>query len=327
MSVDSEPTVRRAAVDGPEVGRHLSVVIPAYNEPEGLPLALRALVAMLPAAEIIVVDDGSSASTAQAAAPFAGVTIIRHPFNRGYGGALKTGMRHATREFVAWFDADNEHRASDLHQMLLRISAGDCAAVIAQRSKSGPSPMREWGKAAIGLLARSFVNMGSDINCGLRVFRRDVITQYLPVLPDGYSASITSTMVMLERGYPVAFHPVEVNPRSGESKVKIGDGFMALMLVLRTIMLFGPLRVFLSIGTVLSVGGLIYGITLALRHGLGVPTGAVLLVLTGVLLSMFGLVADQISQFRLTHYDEAPLEWVRDSRAPQQPGHERGKRS
>src|SRR5689334_19558147 len=92
----------------------LSIVIPAFNEASGIGATLRDLCNSMPNAEIIVVDDGSRDETADTAAAFAQVTVVQHPFNRGYGAALKTGMSIATREFVAWFDADNEHRVSDL---------------------------------------------------------------------------------------------------------------------------------------------------------------------------------------------------------------------
>ena len=91
-------------------GARLSVVIPAYNEAQGIAATLHDLCASMPDTEIIVVDDGSQDETAAAAGAFPQVLVVQHSFNRGYGAALKTGMSIATREFVAWFDADNEHR-------------------------------------------------------------------------------------------------------------------------------------------------------------------------------------------------------------------------
>jgi glycosyltransferase involved in cell wall biosynthesis len=295
----------------PDPARRLSVVIPAFNEREGLPVTLRSLLATVPGAEVIVVDDGSRDGTADTLKEFPGVVCVRHLFNRGYGGALKTGMRQAKREFVAWFDADNEHRASDLSAMLDRIVEGGFVAIIAQRRHTRHSPLRDGGKFLIRMLARSFYSkIGRDINCGLRIFQRDMILRHLSILPNGYSASITSTLVMLERGYPVAFHPVDLNAGIGRSKVKITDGYTALILVLRTIMLFGPLRIFLTAGIIFSIVGLAYSVGLAVAAGLGIPTGGLLVILSGVLLAMFGLVADQVSQMRLAQYDDASFEVV-----------------
>jgi glycosyltransferase involved in cell wall biosynthesis len=288
------------------LSERLSVVIPAFNEREGLGTTLRDLIAVLPRAEIIVVDDGSTDGTGDVVREFPRVTCVRHVVNRGYGAGLKTGMRQATREFVAWFDADNEHRPTDLASMLQIVAGKSIAAVIAQREKSGPSPMRNWGKRVIWALARSFkVNVGEDINCGLRVFRRETIIRYLQILPNGYSASITSTMVMLERGYPIEFFPIMTNKRIGHSKVRVNDGFMAMMLVLRTVMLFAPLRIFFRAGLVLFLAGLIYGVVTAMMLQRGFPTGALGLSFAGIMLAVFGLMADQISQMRLAQYDES----------------------
>jgi glycosyltransferase involved in cell wall biosynthesis len=306
----------RLDIAAPEA--RLSVVIPAFNEAEGITAALSDLCASFPDAEIIVVDDGSTDGTAEAAAAFSQVTVIQHPFNRGYGAALKAGMSVATREFVAWFDADNEHRASDLNAMLEIIIGRNVTAVVAQRRFCGSSPLRGWGKSAIRMLARSFdFRGGRDINCGLRIFHRDVITRYAMLLPNGYSASITSTMILLERGYPVAYHPIELNPRIGESKVRVRDGFLALMLVLRMIMLFAPLRIFLRAGMALIAIGLAYGVLTAVAAGRGIPSAAVVAMLAGVMLCLFGLVADQLSQMRLAQYDQPIFRYHAKPRHPE----------
>jgi len=283
----------------------LSVVIPAYNEEAGLGPTLTGLIDRIPGAEIIVVDDGSSDCTAAVAANFPSVTVVEHPFNRGYGAALKTGMIVASRDLVAWFDADNEHRVGDLVAMAERMTSERVAAVIAQRRQSGTSPLRNWGKFVIRTLARSLSAQGArDMNCGLRVFQRDVITRYLPLLPNGFSASITSLIILLERGYPIAFHPIDLNERIGSSKVKVADGFMALMLVLRIIMLFAPMRLFLRLGVSLLLLGVIYGLAVAFTVGEGIPSLAIGVSLSGILLALFGLTADQISQLRLAVYDQ-----------------------
>jgi len=294
----------------------LSIVIPAFNEQHGIASTLKALTSMASEAEIIVVDDGSSDRTAEVALRHDKVIVAQHPFNRGYGAALKTGINIATREHVAWFDADNEHRVSDLAAMASLITSRRLAAVIAQRRFSGPSPVRTLGKFFIRLAARSLnLSAGKDINCGLRIFRREVISRYVDLLPNGFSASITSTVILLERGYPIEFFPVELNPRVGESKVKIGDGFHAFMLVMRIFMLFAPMRIFLRAGVILFLAGLAYGLASAISTGRGIPAGAVLLTLGGVVSGFFGLVADQISQMRLSRYDR-PIYRISSSSPP-----------
>lgn len=282
-------------------GGDLTVVIPAYNEVNGIGGTLEQLRRGFPDVEIIVVDDGSTDGTAEAAAAFDDVILVRHAFNRGYGASLKSGMRLASRSLIAWFDADNEHRASDLDAMVTALTERRLAAVLGERINPGSSPIRTMGKWAIRMVARSLrFKPGKDLNCGLRVFRREVILPYLSVLPNGFSASLTSTMVMVERGYPMAFHPVESPPRIGESKVRLADGLSALGMVVNMIMLFAPLRIFAGLGLALLVVGGMYGLYVALSVGLGVPTAALFMMLSGVILCVLGLIANQVSQLRLS---------------------------
>ncbi len=287
--------------------RNLSIIIPAYNEEDGILATLEKLRGFFPAAEIIVVDDGSRDHTAQRVAGFADVKLLVHRFNRGYGGALKTGMRQATRELIAWFDADNEHRPEFLQAMVDQIQDEKLAAVLGQRPKS-VSVVRGVGKYFIRFLARLLkVKSGSDLNCGLRVFRREVILPYLPVLPDTYSASLTSTIVLIEQRYPFVFHPIEINPRIGHSKVALADGFNTMLLVLRVITLFAPMRIFLRVSVNLLLLGTAYSLYVAVTRGEGIPVLGAFVLLVGLLVGVLGLVADQISQLRLVGLTSAPL--------------------
>lgn len=284
----------------------LTVVIPAYNEQDAIAETLRNLRDRLPNAQVIAVDDCSSDATAARAREVPGVRVVSHSYNCGYGGALKTGMTLADRDYVAWFDADGEHRIEDLVAMVERLHRDRLVAVIGQRSSLGASPVRAIGKWLIRLTARSLeFRGGPDLNCGLRVFRRDVICRYLFVLPEGFSASLTSLMVMLERRYPVVFHPVSMKPRIGVSKVRLRDGFGTLALVVRTIMLFAPLRIFLRGGLAVTALGLIYSVLTALIHRSGIPVAGALVTMTGLLLIAVGLIADQISQLRLIQLSSA----------------------
>jgi glycosyltransferase involved in cell wall biosynthesis len=303
MNPEETPTSDLAARDY----RNLSIVIPAYNEEDGILATLENLRSYFPAAEIIVVDDGSQDETAQRAAGFEGVKVLVHRFNRGYGGALKTGMRQAERELVAWYDADNEHQPQFLQQMVEQIEREKLAAVLGQRPSS-VSVVRGVGKYVIRALARLLkVKSGSDLNCGLRVFRREVILPYLPVLPDSYSASLTSTIILIEQRYPFAFLPIQTKQRIGRSKVALADGFNTLLLVLRVITLFAPMRIFLRVSINLLLLGIAYSLYVALTVGEGIPVLGAFIMLVGLLIGILGLIADQISQLRLVGLTSAPL--------------------
>jgi len=286
------------------MGDDLSVVIPAFNEAQGIIVTLAALKAAFPTAEIIVVDDGSTDATAANAKYSEGVIVLSHRFNRGYGAALKTGMRHASRPLVAWFDADNEHSVEDLLTMRKLLCAEKMAAVVGERDYSAPT-VRRVGKAVIRIVARILgTRLGRDINCGLRIFRREVILPYIGLLPNSYSASLTSTMIMIERGYPFVFCPITPRSRIGESKVRLLHGFQSLYLLVRIIMLFGPLRIFFPLGSLLFVMGLAYGTTMGIYYQMGLPVLSSVTILLGAMIALLGLIADQVSQLRLAQLGE-----------------------
>jgi len=288
------------------VSSDLSIVIPAYNEEAGIGPTLESVLQAFPEAEVIVVDDCSKDRTAEIVSAYRSVRLIRHKFNRGQGGALKTGMGAATRAFVAWFDADNEHRTADLLRLYERIRTERLAAVIGQRVTPSANLIRGGGKWLIRLIGRGLnIKAGSDLNCGLRVFRRDVIMRYRNLIPDRFSASLITTLILVEQRYPIAFEPVKTSPRIGQSTVRLRDGFEAILWLLRAVMLFAPMRIFLPSGLFMVAAGGLYSATLALFMGQGLPAAGVLLIITGLLSIMLGLIADQISQLRLGQLPEA----------------------
>ena len=281
--------------------KNLSIVIPAFNEEAGLGTTLDTVLPSFPGAEIIVVDDCSSDGTSVVARKRP-VRVLRHAYNCGQGAALKTGMRHANRDWVAWYDADNEHRPQDLARLATRVAAGDVVAAIGQRNRS-TSIFRLVGKWLIRLIGRGFkINAGSDLNCGLRLFQRSVILPYLSLIPDRFSASLVTTLIMIERRYPITFELIETNPRIGNSSVRMKDGFEAILVLVRSVLLFAPMRFFLPMGGGLILLGGIYSLVLAYWFGHGLPIAGMLVIMVGFLAVILGLVADQISQLRLGQF-------------------------
>jgi glycosyltransferase involved in cell wall biosynthesis len=310
ISLKSNPQRGRRTTDvlddivPPDIGHMVTVIIPAYNEVLAIVDVVTELRKSLTDVEILVVDDGSQDGTF-AAARSTGVNVIRHARNLGYGAALKSGIRAAQTPFVAMFDGDGQHRPEDFAAML-RLAPERDAIIGARTGKSHQMSSRRPGKWILGKVANQLVGQKiPDLNSGLRIIRRDVILRYLHLLPNGFSASTTTTICLLQRGYDVVFHPVQTRERIGKSTVRqIRDGFNTIFLMIRLIVLFNPLRFFVPPSILLVLIGLIYGLSLALIKGNGVPTLSLLLVMTGLIAMMFGLLADQISSLRKEMFEK-----------------------
>jgi glycosyltransferase involved in cell wall biosynthesis len=282
----------------------LTVLIPAFNEEEGIGKTLELLTAepALENASIIVIDDGSSDRTGEVAAEYPRVRVLRHKNNQGYGAGIKTGTRFATTEWVAWFDADGQHRVEDLVTMFEKAASDGYDAVIGERQQgSNVVATRVPGKAVLRMAARFVVKEKiSDINCGLRVFRRDLLAAYLPLLPDGFSASTTSLLVFIKRNRHWVFHPITTEQRVGTSSVRqVRDGFRTLHLMLRILVLFSAFKFFSLVSAICFTVGAAYGISWAIYTGKGIPVLAALVMIVGVLVFTMGIVSDQISDLRL----------------------------
>ncbi len=281
-----------------------TVIIPAYNERDSLGPLLIALCAAVAADErisdVLVIDDGSVDGTAEVAAA-AGIRVISHRVNLGYGAALKTGIRHAETPFVVTMDADGQHRPEDL--LAVCAAAADNDMVVGRRTGLMHSPLwRMPGKWVLNAMARYLSQQDiPDLNSGLRAFRRSEVLKYLHLCPDGFSFSTTITIAFLSRGLRVEYVPIEVQPRVGKSTVSLKTGYQTLILVLRLASLFSPLRVFLPAAFACWVMGALWALPY-LALGRGLSTGAALLGMTGVLLVALGLLSDQVSQLRLERY-------------------------
>lgn len=303
------PPVRPQNSVSEELGE-LSILIPAYNEQEGIRGTLNELRRRCGEAEIIVIDDGSTDRTAEIARDADGVRVISHVRNRGYGAALKTGIRASTRPCVAWYDADGQHRPRDLVNVARDVLDEQADVVIGVRgADSAKQRDRAAGKLVLNLVARLVSGERiPDLNSGLRCFRRDVILRYLHLLPDGFSASTTSTLMMLKRGYRVGYVPIVAQARVGKSTVKMfSDGMRTLQLIVRIVVLFEAFKVFTLLGMGLGIPGLIYGLSMALVRGQGFPNLAGTAVIAGLLTFFMGIVADQVAELRKERF-EAPAD-------------------
>jgi len=282
-----------------------SIVIPAYNEEQSIGSIIHEIHSVFPDQifSIIVVDDGSTDKTADIAS-MAGARVIRHRINMGYGASLKTGIRNANSLYVIIMDADGQHDPADLPKFLQLADANDM--VVGVRNGLFHSPLwRTPGKWFIHRLANYLSKTKiPDLTCGFRLFRKDVIIKYLHLCPNGFSFSTTSTLVLLNRGYNVTFIPVNARKRhdNSQSTVTVKTGFDTILLVIRLMMLFNPLQIFLPVSFFCLASGFVLGVFYYI-HGSGVVGTALILIMTGILLFFFGMLADQIAEIRKERFE------------------------
>ncbi len=275
----------------------LSIVIPAYNEQGTIAGVITELQALLQAdidVEIIVVDDGSRDATAQVAQQ-AGARVIQHRSNRGYGAALKTGVAAASHDIVAMLDADGTYPAAHLPQMLAELEHADMV-VGARTGRDVHIPLvRRPAKWVLHHLA-NYVSRARipDINSGLRVFRRDVVMQYFPILPDQFSWTTTITLAMHCDQYAVSYVPIDYRERRGTSKIVAWDAGNFAILILRTAMLFRPLRVFLPLVVLCLSYGCIK-MTIDMLRDPNISASAVLAFLSALQLLLIGMLGDAMA--------------------------------
>jgi polyisoprenyl-phosphate glycosyltransferase len=278
----------------------VSIVIPAYNEEEAiggdLDLTIRTMEATGLPYEVIVVNDGSTDRTVEIAASKPGVQIVHHMRNRGTGAARTTGLKAAKGKIVVMTDADGTYPNQDIPQLLETMKHCDMVIGARREEKGTIKWLRTPAKALVRGLASYLTGTKiPDLNSGLRAFDREIALKYLNILPNTASWVSTITIAFLSDGYRVEFMPIDYYVRKGQSKFHpIKDTYNYLTLVVRSVMYFNPLAVFLPVSLGLAaVGGLKLIRDLIIYH-LRVPTNTVLVLLAAIQLGAMGLLADLI---------------------------------
>ncbi len=275
----------------------ITVLLPAFNEEKVIASVLENLMKLRKDDwEGLVVDDGSTDRTPEITSSFDGIRIIRHSRNKGYGAALKTGIGNATSEHIVTLDSDGQHNPEDIKELLEHIEEYDMVATY-RTPMIHSSLWRMPGKWFIGVLANYLSRSNiPDLNSGFRAFKKDVVSKYLHLCPNGFSFSTTITLTLLCEGYDIKFIPIKVQRRIGKSTVSLKAGFEAILLILRLITLFNPLRIFIPISAAVGSLGLILFLQDLVKRNLNDST--VLLILASILIFLFGLMADQMAHIR-----------------------------
>lgn len=274
-----------------------SVIVPAFDEAAAVSEIVGALRAVAAWKEIIVVDDGSTDETGRRAAE-AGARVVRHPYNKGNGAAVKTGIRHASGEWVLILDGDGQHRAEDAARLVGPL--GEYDLVVGARSgRTQATAARRVGNDLLNALAGYLAEREiPDLTSGFRAARREYLLEFIHLLPNGFSTPTTTTLAFLRAGYNVRFESIEARQRSGQSKIRLArDGAKFFLILLKVITIFSPLKVFVPISVSAFLLGVVYGLWTVVQNS-RIPNGAVLLLMFAVVVLLVGLVSEQIATLR-----------------------------
>ncbi len=275
----------------------ISIVIPAFNEEKGIRPGLERIIEMgfHEKYEVIYIDDGSTDETFSIISQFP-VKCYRHFVNKGYGAALKTGIRKAKGDKIVILDSDGQHDPKYIDQLISMLENYDM--VIGERTDdSFQVKRRQKGKRLIRLVGEHLVEQKlPDYNSGFRGFDRKLISEMLHIMPNGFSFSTTSTLAFLKEGYTIGTFPIVVEERIGRSSnVKfVKDGSKTMLLLVRIIMLFNPLKIFFPASVWMLLIGSGWGVAGYFIAG-RFPNSAVLVVIMGMFIFFIGLLADQIA--------------------------------
>jgi glycosyltransferase involved in cell wall biosynthesis len=289
----------------------LTVVIPVYNEADNLPTFAPTVIDFCRERDwqVVFVNDGSLDQTKSILAEFdcfGHVQIVHHKVNRGYGGALKTGILHVNTPYLVTIDGDGQHYLEDVELVFRLALEKDADMVVGKREEANVSTVyRSLGKLLIRTFTKVLMPLPiSDLNSGFKLYRSEPAKRYITVCPDSMAFSDVITLVFLSERNLVLEHPIRVSPRrGGQSTITTFTAFETVMQVLNIGLMFDPLRVFLPISFFCILAGLGWGIPIVLL-GRGVSVGAMLAIVTGLLFFVLGLLASQLSALRMERLRE-----------------------
>lgn len=276
----------------------VSIIIPAYNEGESIGGVIRKIFQIMDKeCEVIIVDDGSSDGTAEEAEQ-AGGKVIKHPYNKGNGAAIKTGIRNASGGIIILMDGDGQHNPEDILLLLRAMDKYDMV-VGARISDSESQLHRRIANKIYNLLASYIAGRKiPDLTSGFRAIKTSILKKFLYLLPNTFSYPSTITLSFMKAGYSVYYQPVKVSKRVGKSKLSLlKDGVRFFLIISKVATLFSPLRVFLPASLIIFLSGIgyyMYTFYTAQRF----TNMSLLLLVAGVMLFLLGLISEQIAQLR-----------------------------
>ena len=283
----------------------LTIVIPAYNEAEALQLMLNDLLSFAKQRnwKIIIVNDGSKDSTKEVLKNFESdstLKVLHHKLNKGYGGAIKSGIKSATTKYCVTIDADGQHNLEDVEKIFRAMIESDADLIVGSRKGNSTSGMyKEFGKSIIRRVAKILMPLKIyDINSGMKMYDTRLAQKYIQICPDSMAFSDVITLTFIYQRNLVLEIPIRINNRlAGKSTIRVRTAFETIMEIINIVVLFNPMRIFLPLSLFSIVLSFAWGIPLLLK-GYGVSVGALLGFITGLIFLFLGLIAEQLGNIR-----------------------------
>lgn len=305
-SAPRRKSVTKAETTASEPTPRVSIVLPCLNEAAGLERLLPRLKEVMPEAEVVVVDDGSSDGSGQVAERH-GARVVRHPRPLGNGAAIKSGARGATGEILVFMDADGQHRAQDIPRLLARLDHGYDMVVGARRTDTHATWYRGLANWLYNRLASYMVNQQiPDLTSGFRAVRASYFREFLHLLPNGFSYPTTITMAFFRAGYAIDYIEIAARQRVGASHIKLlRDGFRFLLIISRVGTLYSPLKIFMPVSGIFFLLASFWYLVTLMNQGRFTNMSA-LLYSASVVVFLIGLVSEQITMLLYERHQAPP---------------------
>ncbi|MCB9046927.1 MAG: glycosyltransferase family 2 protein [Chitinophagales bacterium] len=285
----------------------LTIVIPCYNEEENIPQVLPAI--QQHCAEnnfrCIVVNDGSSDNSASELNKFKSeqIQVLHHSKNRGYGAAIKTGVRKCNTRFVVTIDSDGQHSLDDVNMMLGKMQETGADMCVGNRNNMGSTQLRNFAKSIIVRFSKMFIKIRvNDLNSGMKMYKTDVVKYLVKFAPNGMPFSDVIVLLFHQFNFKIIEVPITIKDRElGTSTINYKTAIQTVYEILYIIIHFMPLKFFGTIGLVTLLGGVAWGLPFVLR-GVGITAGTALCILSGLIFAGFGILLEVLIKLQFENY-------------------------
>ncbi|PCJ51045.1 MAG: glycosyl transferase [Gammaproteobacteria bacterium] len=274
----------------------VSIIIPCKDEQSSIGSLIEELQANTVFNEIIIVDDGSTDNTQDILKQYKDIIVIKNPYSKGNGAAIKSGARKAKSDLLLFMDADGQHKPEDIPNLIAGIHEGYDMVVGARASKSQASLPRLIGNNFYNKFASLITGHKiKDLTSGFRVCKKDLFLQFIALLPNRFSYPTTITMAFIRNGYSVKYTSIECNERTGKSHISLlKDGLRFLIIIFKIGSLYSPLKIIAPISLFLFSSGLGLYLYNYIVNG-KLTNMSMMLLMTSTLIFIIGLISEQVT--------------------------------